>query len=66
MNAEEDNVRVLRKGYELWSQTKATTPILLTCVLGAFFLVNATVGSATLFGQALKLNPQSLRLRCCR
>jgi hypothetical protein len=29
----------------LWSQTKATTPILLTCVLGAFFLVNATVGS---------------------
>ncbi|MDB5693108.1 MAG: hypothetical protein JWO81_2171 [Alphaproteobacteria bacterium] len=30
----------------LWSQTKATTPILLACVLGAFLLVNATVGSA--------------------
>jgi hypothetical protein len=30
----------------LWSETKATTPILLTCVLGAFILVNATVGNA--------------------
>jgi hypothetical protein len=30
----------------LWNETKATTPILLACVLGAFLLVNATVGNA--------------------
>ena len=28
----------------LWSQTKQTTPILLVCILGAFLLVNATIG----------------------
>jgi hypothetical protein len=29
----------------LWNQTKATTPILLFCILGAFVLVNATIGN---------------------
>ena len=29
----------------LWSQTKATTPILLVCVLGAVVLINAVVGN---------------------
>lgn len=30
----------------LWSQTKATTPILLVCILGAVVLVNAVIGNA--------------------
>jgi hypothetical protein len=30
----------------LWSQTKATTPILLVCILGAVVLVNASIGNA--------------------
>src|SRR4051812_9270392 len=30
----------------LWGETKQTTPILLFCVLNAFILVNATIGSA--------------------
>lgn len=29
----------------LWEQTKATTPILLVCILGAVVLVNAVIGS---------------------
>ena len=29
----------------LWSQTKETTPILMVCVLGAFILVNTTIGN---------------------
>jgi hypothetical protein len=30
----------------LWSETKATTPILLICILQAFVLVNATIGNS--------------------
>ncbi|HEX5182309.1 MAG TPA: DUF4153 domain-containing protein [Allosphingosinicella sp.] len=30
----------------LWSETKATTPILLVCILQAFVLVNATIGNS--------------------
>jgi hypothetical protein len=30
----------------LWEQTQATTPILLTCILGAVILANATIGNA--------------------
>lgn len=30
----------------LWSQTKATTPILLVCILGAVVLANAVIGNA--------------------
>jgi hypothetical protein len=30
----------------LWSQTKATTPILLVCILGAIVLANAVIGNA--------------------
>ncbi|MFL6844718.1 MAG: DUF4153 domain-containing protein [Allosphingosinicella sp.] len=29
----------------LWEQTKATTPIILSCVIGALVLVNAAIGS---------------------
>ncbi|MEA3046655.1 MAG: hypothetical protein QOJ53_987 [Sphingomonadales bacterium] len=29
----------------LWDQTRATTPILLTCVFGAFILANAVIGT---------------------
>jgi hypothetical protein len=30
----------------LWEQTKATTPILLVCIAGAFVLANAAIGNA--------------------
>jgi hypothetical protein len=30
----------------LWGETKATTPILLVCILQAFVLVNATIGNS--------------------
>jgi hypothetical protein len=30
----------------LWNETKDTTPILLVCILGAFVLVNATIGAS--------------------
>jgi hypothetical protein len=30
----------------LWDQTRATTPILLACILGAIFLANAVIGNA--------------------
>ena len=30
----------------LWTETKQTTPILLFCILNAFILVNATIGSS--------------------
>lgn len=30
----------------LWDQTRATTPILLGCILGAIILANATIGNA--------------------
>lgn len=30
----------------LWDQTRATTPILLACVIGAFTLANAVIGTA--------------------
>lgn len=30
----------------LWEQTRATTPILLSCVIGAIVLVNAVIGNA--------------------
>jgi len=30
----------------LWDQTRATTPILLACVIGAFVLINAVIGTA--------------------
>jgi hypothetical protein len=31
----------------LWEQTRATTPILLVCILGAVILVNAVIGSGS-------------------